>query len=39
MNGLDITSVMAPTLTDYKQTVHSLHALLRRGTATEAAGS
>ena len=32
MNGLDITALMARTVNDYRQTVASLHALLRRGT-------
>jgi AcrR family transcriptional regulator len=33
LNGLDITALMSRTLKDYRDTVGSLHALLRRGTS------
>jgi AcrR family transcriptional regulator len=33
MNGLDITALMARSLSDYRQTVAALHALLQLGTA------
>lgn len=32
MNGLDISSIMSPSLRDYQHTVGSLHRLLQRGT-------
>jgi AcrR family transcriptional regulator len=33
LNGLDITALMSRTQKDYRDTVGSLHALLRRGTS------